>query len=181
MFIVPTVPTFSVWMGFASYCGGDAGEAKCRTYLTSPPRKTPWLTSTCRSSKSGLPWRWRTFCAEPVMKLSSANTFMPRSSSASHRCEPMNPAPPETTALGFGAALLAANTAIREAEGLHRAGVVDVPPVDEHGAAHELLDARHVELAELVPLRDQHERVRAARDRVGVLDVFHVRQQPSRH
>ncbi len=31
MFIVPSVPTFRVWMGLASYCGGEAGEAKCRT------------------------------------------------------------------------------------------------------------------------------------------------------
>ncbi len=31
MFIVPIVPTFSVWIGFASYCGGDAGDAKCNT------------------------------------------------------------------------------------------------------------------------------------------------------
>jgi len=31
MFIVPMVPTFSVWIGFASYWGGDAGDAKCST------------------------------------------------------------------------------------------------------------------------------------------------------
>src|SRR5690349_8440687 len=120
--------------------------------------KIPWLTSSCRNSKSGLPWRWRMFWAEPVMKLSSARTLTPRASRASQRWEPMNPAPPETTARGL-CGLLAANAAIREAQAFHGRGVVDVAAVDDHRPAHELLDARHVELAELVPLRDQNDGV----------------------
>src|SRR5260370_40661052 len=100
---------------------------------------TPWLTSTWRNSKSGLPCSDFRFCEEPVMKLSSARTRMPRSSSALQRCEPMNPAPPETTARG----LFAANAAIGEAQASHRLGVVDVSAVHDDWAAHQLLDAPH--------------------------------------
>src|SRR5436309_418607 len=106
-------------------------------------RHTPGLTSSCLSSKSGLASLCFTFPGEPVMQLSSARTARRRSRSASHRCEPMNPAPPETTARGLGA-LLAANAAVGESQAFHRLRVVDVAPVDEHRPAHELPDARHV-------------------------------------
>src|SRR6266567_6562708 len=88
----------------------------------------------------------------------------------------MNPAPPETTARGL-CGLLAANAAIREAQAFHGRGVVDVAAVDDHRPAHELLDARHVELAELVPFRDQDDGVGAGRDLIRVLAVDDLRQQ----
>src|SRR5262245_39097997 len=103
--------------------------------------KIPWLMSICRNSKSGLPCSERRLLAEPVMKLSSASTCMSRASSASQRCEPMKPAPPETTALGLRA-LFAANAAVREAEAAHRHRVVDVASVNDHRPPHELLHAR---------------------------------------
>src|SRR5579864_5446482 len=140
MFMVPRVPTFNVWIGLASYWGGDAGDAKCSTYRTSPPMKMPWLTSICLSSKSGWPSNDRRFSRDPVMKLSSASTATPRSSSASHRCEPMNPAPPETTALCLPA-LLAADTSIGEAQATHDRGVVDVAAVDHDRPAHRRFQA----------------------------------------
>src|SRR5579859_2924218 len=146
MFIVPNVPTFKVWMGLASYCGGEAGEAKCSTYRTSPPRKMPWFTSICLNSKSGWPSNDRRFSRDPVMKLSSASTRVPRSRRASHRCDPMNPAPPETTALGL-LALLAADTPIREPEAAHDRRVVYVAAVDDNRLAHRGLEARQVEVA----------------------------------
>src|SRR5437899_8722143 len=102
--------------------------------------KTPSLTSACRNSKSGFVRSARRLSAEPVMKLSSARTCIPRSSSAPHRCEPMKPAPPETTALG----LLAANAAVGEAQVSHRHRVVDVPAVHHDRMPHQLLDPRHV-------------------------------------
>src|SRR5256885_1862439 len=120
--------------------------------------KMPWFTSVCRNSKSGLAFRWPRLSAEPVMKLSSASTRMPRASSASQRWDPMKPAPPETTARGLE--LLAANAAVREPEALHDGRIVDVPPVDDHRPPHQLLEARHVELAELVPFRDQDDMAR---------------------
>src|SRR6266571_8828515 len=135
--------------------------------------KTPWLTSAWRNSKSGLPCNGSRFCAEPVMKLSSASTRMPRSSNSWHRCEPMKPAPPETTALG----LFAANAAIGEAQYAHRFRVVDVSPIHDDRAAHELFDARHVELAELVPFGDQDDRVRPRGNLVGTFQILHLRQE----
>src|SRR6266581_9233849 len=97
--------------------------------------KMPWLMSIWRNSKSGFDRSVFRLSAEPVMKLSSASTRQPRSSRASQRCEPMNPAPPETTARG----LFAANAAVGEAEAAHRFRVVDVSSIDDDRAAHELL------------------------------------------
>src|SRR5438105_13238959 len=135
--------------------------------------KMPWLTSIWRNAKSGFDCSPRTFSGEPVMKLSSASTRQPRSSSAWQRCEPINPAPPETTALG----LFAANAAVGETQASHHRRIVDVAAVDDDRSAHELLDTRHVEVAELVPLRDEDDRVRSSRHLVSVLQVFDLRQK----
>src|SRR5256885_14342272 len=134
--------------------------------------KMPWLMSIWRNSKSGFDRSAFRLSAEPVMKLSSASTRQPRSSRASQRCEPMNPAPPETTARG----LFAANAAVGEAKTSHHGRIVDVAAVDDHRPPHELPDAGHVELAELVPFRHQDERVPAGRDLVGVLQILDVGQ-----
>ncbi len=37
------------------------------------------------------------FSSDPVSRLSTQITRLPRSSSSSHRCDPRNPAPPVTT------------------------------------------------------------------------------------
>src|SRR5438552_4755392 len=85
----------------------------------------------------------------------------------------MNPAPPETTALG----LLPANAAIGESQVLHRGWVVDVAAIYDHRTAHQLFDASQVELPKLVPLCDQYERVGTCRDLVGVLPILDVGQE----
>src|SRR5260370_25676105 len=115
------------------------------------------LTFDWRNSKSGLSVRVPTLARDPVMKLSSASTRMPRSSRASHRCDPMKPAPPETTALS----LVAADTSIGETEVAHDLRVVDVAAVHDHGPTHGGLDAAEVEAAELVPFSDYDQRVGA--------------------
>src|SRR5205823_4889678 len=125
-------------------------------------------TSTClftswrRNSKERLSRRKSTLEAAPVIRLSSASTRQPFSKSAAQRWEPMNPAPPDTTARG----LIAAHPPVHKAQLAHLAGLVDVAAVDQHGPSHGALYARHVQLPELVPLRHQQERVGAARDRV---------------
>ncbi|SRR6266571_3645373 len=48
--------------------------------------------------------------------------------------------------------LRAADAAVDKAAIAHRPGIEDVAPVDDHGTAHETLDAVEVELAKLVPL-----------------------------
>src|SRR2546428_10396195 len=110
------------------------------------------------------------------MKLSRASTGVYRASSASHRCEPMKPAPPDTTALG----LFAANAAIRETQASHERRVVDVAAIDDDGIAHQLLDPRHVQLPELVPFRDEDERVRTGGHRIRVLQGLDGGQQHPR-
>src|SRR5438132_4133733 len=107
------------------------------------------------------------------MKLSRASTRVSRATSASHRCEPMKPAPPETTALG----LFAANAAIRETQASHEPRVVDVAAIDDDGVAHQLLDPRHVQLPELVPFRDEDERVSTGGHRIRVLQILDLRKQ----
>src|ERR1700693_2270372 len=98
------------------------------------------------------------------MKLSSAKTLIPRSSNASQRCEPMKTAPPDPPARGR--ALIAANAPVGEAKAPHLRGVVDVSPIDHHRPAHRRLQSGEVELAELVPFRDQHQAVRPIRQRI---------------
>src|SRR5438309_6837207 len=107
------------------------------------------------------------------MKLSRASTRTPLASNASHRCEPMKPAPPETTALG----LFAANAAIRETQASHEPRVVDVAAIDDDGIAHQLLDPRHVQLPELVPFRDEDERVSTGGHRIRVLQIRDLGEQ----
>src|SRR5512141_1025168 len=48
------------------------------------------------NSNSGLLRRWAMFCRREVKKLSTHRTSSPRAISRSHRCDPMNPAPPVT-------------------------------------------------------------------------------------
>src|SRR5512140_3308327 len=48
------------------------------------------------NSNSGLSRRWAMFCRREVKKLSTHRTSSPRAISRSHRCDPMNPAPPVT-------------------------------------------------------------------------------------
>src|SRR5688572_12556986 len=56
--------------------------------------------------------RWAMLAIAPVRRLSMATTESPRSSSTSHRCEPMNPAAPVTTIRAI--ALLDGGTALEQ-------------------------------------------------------------------
>src|SRR6266567_6931192 len=120
------------------------------------------LTFAWRNSKSGFLARSRRWSREPVMKLSRLRTPKPRTSSASHRCEPMNPAPPDTTARGLE--LVAADAPVSETKAAHDHRVVDVAAVDNHRPPHRGLHASEVEVAELVPLGDHDHGVGAGRD-----------------
>src|SRR5258706_3404014 len=134
------------------------------------------LTFDWRNSKSGLSVRVPTLSREPVMKLSSASTRRPRPSRAWHRCEPMKPAPPETTARSFVVWLVAADTPIRKTEIAHALRVVDVAPVNDHGPAHRGLDAAEVEAADLVPFRYHDQRVGALGEVIRIPRVLDLLQ-----
>src|SRR5712692_2713886 len=136
--------------------------------------------SACRYSKSGSPSSARKFSREPVMRLSSASTRTPLSSRAAQRCEPMKPAPPETTARGFAGLLLAANSSVREPEVTHRGGIVDVAPVDHDRPPHRLFDPSEVEVPKLVPLRDHDHGIGAGGSLVRVIHVLDVGEDSAR-
>src|SRR5258708_38143757 len=138
------------------------------------------LTFDWRNSKSGLSVRVPTLSREPVMRLSSASTRMPRPIRAWHRCEPMKPAPPETTARSLVVWLVAADTPISETEIAHGLRVVDVAPVDDHGPAHRGFDAAEVEAAALVPFSDHDRSVCALGEVIRITRVLDLRQLDSR-
>src|SRR5579859_6061522 len=112
------------------------------------------LTLCLRNSKPGRPSRTLRLSADPVMKLSSARTCVPRLSRASQRCDPMKPAPPETTARGVPLSLVAADTPVSEAHLSHLGGHINVAAVDHDRPAHRRFDPHHVKVPELVPLGD---------------------------
>src|SRR5438309_7910567 len=134
------------------------------------------LTFAWRNSKSGFSLSVLTLSREPVMKLSSARTRMPRASKASQRCEPMKPAPPETTARS----LVAADTPIGETQLAHHHGIVDVASIHDHRPAHGCFEPPQVEMPKLVPLGDHDQSVGAGRQTVCVARVFDLRQPDSR-
>ena len=89
----------------------------------------------------------------------------------------MNPAPPETTALGRDA-LLAANAAIGETQVPHSCRLIDVAPIHDDRPTHQPVYARHVELPELIPFRDKDKSVGAGRYGVRILHVLNLGQGP---
>ena len=71
--------------------------------------------------------RCATFSRRLVEKLSTATTSSPRSSSASHRCEPTKPPPPVTTIRLIGGRLRCTRTRARRIA----AGIEQVPGIDD--------------------------------------------------
>src|SRR5712692_7981429 len=147
---------------------GEAGEAKCRTASTGPSRKSGSLTLCWTDSNDLLSRSCAMFLVVPVTRLSTQTTFQPSFSNRSQRCDPRKPAPPVTTARKSGTA----DAPVDEAAFAHCLGVEDVAAVDDHGTAHQALDAIEVEVAKLVPLGDDEQRVRTGRHGVGVLAVL---------
>src|SRR5215469_3934110 len=188
MLWVPSVPTFTILMGIAGKSTGDAGDAKCSTWSTGPSTSKGWLMSWRTRRNRGCPSRWARFAAEPVTRLSMPTTSQPCSSMRSHRCDAMNPAAPEMTALvmfddlgnrtlvrlrasrGSGTphwsacavpASVAADAAVDEPQAAHLRRVIQVAAVHDDRTAHQPLQLLHVQLLELVPLRHDHDRVGA--------------------
>src|SRR5207245_10355893 len=95
-------------------------------------------------------------------------TAHPSASRRSPRCDARKPAPPVTTARK----LRPADAAVYKAAVPHRLGVEDVAAVDDHGSAHQALDAIEVELAKFVPLGNDEQGVCTGGDRVGVLAIL---------
>jgi len=92
---------------------------------------------------------------DPVMKLSSASTFRSRREQRLAEVRTDESSPPLRRLWVYSGQCREG-----EAQAFHRRRIVDVSAVDDHGAAHQLLDSRHVELSKLIPFRDKDERVR---------------------
>src|SRR5215471_1862879 len=207
MLCVPSVPTLTILMGIAGKSTGDAGDAKCRTRSTGPSTSKGRLTSWRTRRNRGCPSRWARFAAEPVTRLSMPTTSQPCSSIRSQRCDAMNPAAPEMTALVMcdllrsrtlvrmcasrasgtahwpacaAPASVAADAAVDEAQAAHLRRVVQVPAVHDDRPAHQALELLHVQLLELIPLRHDHDRVRAPGHALGVAAVLDVRHDRPR-
>src|SRR5687767_7342318 len=96
-----------------------------------------------------------TLSRDPVTKSSMPTTSQPFARKNSHRCEPMNPAPPVTrtriVALrrpnGF-----AADRVVLEAQAPHAFGLPEVPTVEDDGTPHHGPQPLQVQELELVPL-----------------------------
>ena len=73
------------------------------------------------------------FASDPVSRLSTQITRWSRASSASHRCDPRNPAPPVTTVVGIGEMLPAsAAVSVHLLQNSYLTGIADPAP---HGVA----------------------------------------------
>ena len=81
----------------------------------------------------GCPKRCSMLSSEPVMRLSRQTTSSPRSSSASQRCEPRNPAPPVTTMRAISCARCPGTSNPRRAQ---RGAVEQVAGVDDARLGH---------------------------------------------
>src|SRR5258706_3547959 len=131
-----------------------------------PSTSMKLLTLWSMKRKRGLAAKAAMFSRVPVEPLSMQSTWSPRWRKLSHRCEPMKPAPPVMRIL----AISPADGIIAEAELSQVVGVVDVPAVEDHGLFEQPPDGVEVGAAELVPLRDDDERV-GALERVVVAPV----------
>src|SRR5689334_11713162 len=105
-------------------------------------------------SKSGSPiWRWMTerpWASSALARASTSNAVsVPRRLIADASLMAKG-----TTPLRYRDSCWAADRAVLEARRGHCLRVVQIPPVYEDGTPHRAADARHVQVLELVPLRD---------------------------
>ena len=165
---MPRPPTLRIWIGMRSKSTGEAGLARCITTSTGAVDLDALLTSCSTKVKPGrCDERARRCAASPVTRLSTATTSSPRSSSASQRCEPRNPAPPVTTTRRHQ---LAADAAVLEAAPRERGPVEQVAGVDDLAGGHQVRHLVDVEPAELVPLGEHDEHLGALDRGVRVVD-----------
>src|SRR2546425_5935552 len=117
---------------------------------------------------------------DPVTKSSMQTTSQPLPRKNSHRCEPMNPAPPviSTRIADLRAADgLAADRVVLEAQAPHALSLPEVPTVEDDRAPHRGPQPLQIQELELVPLRDERDPVGARRRGVRGVGVLDDRRQ----
>src|SRR5258706_16434924 len=125
-----------------------------------------WLLLWPLKEKRGWGAKAPMFPGPPAGRFSIQSAWPPRGRTPPQGREPMKPAPPVMRIL----AISPADGIIAEAELSQIVGVVDVPAVEDHGLFEQPPDGVEVGAAELVPLRDDDERV-GALERVVVAPV----------
>src|SRR2546428_4353327 len=114
---------------------------------------------------------WAMLSVEPVTRLSMQTTSAPWARRNSERWEPMNPAPPVTSTRTAAASgrqdRLAPDGVVLEAETSHALRLVEVAAVEDQGPSQQSAQPLQVEEPELVPLGEEHHRVRPLRRLVG--------------
>src|SRR5574342_611548 len=123
-----------------------------------------FVTSYSTKMKRGS-WMCAMLSREPVSRLSMQTTSQPFPKRKSQRCEPRNPAPPvtrtRTRARSARQDGFPSDRMVLDAEPAHALRLPEVAPVEDHGTLEEAAQALEVEVLELVPLRHEHDRVRA--------------------
>src|SRR2546426_12615953 len=117
---------------------------------------------------------------DPVTKSSMQTTSQSLPRKNSHRCEPMNPAPPVTStriAVLRRPDGLAADRVVVEAEPPHAFGLPEVPAIEDDRAPHRRPQSLEVQELELVPLRDEGDAVGPGRRGVRGVGVLDYRRQ----
>src|ERR687897_3039489 len=113
-----------------------------------------------------------------------ATTSSPRSSSASHMCEPRNPPPPVTTTRAIGTLRLrssgSADGLVDESSPFERVSVEQIPCVYHSRHGEHLFNLGEVKPAKLIPLREDEQYVRPVAGAVGVVgDLDAVKDRSS--
>src|SRR5436190_23992147 len=137
---------------------------------------TLWRTSL----NPGRAWNGATLSGDPVTKLSIQTTSQPCPRRNSQRWEPMNPAPPVTSAriAGVGGQDgLAADRVVLEAQAPHSLGLPQVAAVEDHRPAQDREEPLEVEELEFVPLGDEGDRVGVGRGGVRRVAIDDARRQ----
>src|ERR1700704_1863629 len=81
----------------------------------------------------------------------------------------------ETAALGRSQRLAAADGMVGETKAAHHGRIIEVAPVENDRRLEDLLQALEIRAAELLPLGDDGERIRALGGLIGVLRQHEAR------
>src|SRR3954469_7493389 len=125
------------------------------------------LTLWSMKRNRGLATKPPTFSRLPVELLSMHTTWSPRRKKLSQRCEPRKPAPPVMRTL----AIAPPYRKISKAHLTQIFGIVDISSVENNRLLQQLLDRRKVRTAELVPFRDDEQRVGALKRVVVAAEI----------
>src|SRR5437762_3814397 len=128
------------------------------------------------------------FSRWPVDRSSMTRTRAPFAANVAAMCDPINPAPPVTSAmperdivlcalfLGLCSWLfaLSSNSYIRKTQFPHVGWVINISQIRDHWILHQVTDTSHIKRAKLVPFSNKYQRISVFNRRVFVLGVLNT-------